>query len=151
MTELSTTLYSGKGSLHTCTRRLGEAQGSPVCVVEGVKRILRAYKAELGRFPPKEASLFTFSDGKVFTRAQISEVLRAGAMECGVSSSRVASHSLRRGGASCYAVAGVPHESIRQFGRWQSMGYRIYITAHADMMNSGEKHPWNVVPRFDRN
>ena len=72
--------------------------------------------------------------GKVLTRAhvQVSDALKGAAVECGIAASRIASHSLRRGGASAYAAAGVPDEDIRRFGRWTSYGFKVYayVTAH---------------------
>ena len=88
-------------------------------------------------------------DGKVLSRAQLSNALKGAAVECGISASRIVSRSLRRGGASAYAAAGVPDEDIRRFGRWTSYGFKVYVTAHADMMRKGLLNPATAAPRFE--
>jgi hypothetical protein len=148
--ELTITVFSGKGSLHTCTRSLKANPESPTCAVRWLKN-LHAVLLKNNAAPNPRDSLYRKADGKVLTRADLSAVLRAAAVSCGVVSSKVASHSLRRGGASAYAAAGVPHHDIQKFGRWTSDGYKVYITSYADVMTQGKVNPALVVPRFERN
>jgi hypothetical protein len=148
--ELTITVYSGKGSLHTCTRSLRQNRESPTCTLKWLKNLYRV-KVMSGQVPRAGQSLFLKPDGSVLTRAGISEILKVAAVSCGVRASRVASHSLRRGGASAYAAAGVPHADIQKFGRWTSDGYKIYITIHANIMTQGKANPASVAPRFERN
>jgi hypothetical protein len=148
--EVSITVFSGKGTLHTCTRSLKLNQESPTCVIKWLKN-LHAVLLKHGIAPLQGDSLFKKPDGKVLTRADLSAILKAAAVACGVVSSKVASHSLRRGGASAYAAAGVPHYDIQKFGRWTSDGYKVYITIHADVMTQGKVNPALVIPRFERN
>jgi hypothetical protein len=51
------------------------------------------------------------------------------------------SHSLRHGGASAYAAAGVPLYVIKEFGRWQSEAFMVYITLTIDVL---DKHMGQV-------
>jgi integrase len=51
------------------------------------------------------------------------------------------SHSLRHGGASAYAAAGVPLHVIKEFGRWQSEAFMVYITLTIDVL---DKHMGQV-------
>ena len=51
------------------------------------------------------------------------------------------SHSLRHGGASAYAAAGVPLYVIKEFGRWQSEAFMIYVTLTVDVL---DKHMGQV-------
>ena len=105
---------------------------------------------EKGRLPEPDSSLFELDDGSILTRAQISAVLKLAAVQCGVTASKVASHSLRRGGASQYATVH-PDYAIARFGRWTSAAYKAYVMAHADMMNQGHTNPALTMPRFERN
>ena len=76
------------------------------------------------------------------------------ALQCGVSANMVASHSLRRGGATTYSlhVAGVPDEDIKRFGRWLSDAYKLYVfLGMGSIMSKGQSNPMVVVPRFERN
>jgi hypothetical protein len=148
--EVTVTVFSGKGSLHTCTRSLKANTVSATCAVKWLKNLYAVLLAH-GVVPKSTDSLYKKPDGKVLTRADLSAVLKAAAVACGVISSKVASHSLRRGGASAYAAAGVPHGDIQKFGRWTSDGYKVYITIHADVMEQGKVNPALVVPRFERN
>ena len=68
------------------------------------------------------------NDGWVCSREWISDVLKATAMDCGMSKSDVATHSLRIGGATAAAAsARVDYEDIRRFGRWKSDCWRRYV------------------------
>jgi hypothetical protein len=48
----------------------------------------------------------------------------------------VAGHSMRSGGATALALAGVPDDHIQARGRWSSESYRIYIRKHPVMLQS---------------
>ena len=149
--EVSITVFSGKGSLHTCTRTIKRRETSETCPVVALQNIFRIIKAKTGKSPKGSDSLFVLENKKVLTRGQLAKVLAAGAVQCGVLHSKIATHSLRRGGASTYAAAGVPDEDIQRFGRWTSAGYRLYVASHADMMQASVRDPTLIVPRFERN
>ena len=51
------------------------------------------------------------------------------------------SHSLRHGGASAYAAASVPLYAIKEFGRWQSEAFMVYVTLTVDVL---DKHMGQV-------
>ena len=154
--EVTFTLYSGKGSLHTCTRTLHRNAENPVCPIIALIRVYKAFLNHFGRPPTGKESPFTMASGKVMSRPKLAEILKRAAVSCGVPESRVATHSLRRGGASCYALsvsagAGYTELDIQRFGRWTSDGYKKYITSHAKMMQSGSANPALIIPRFERN
>eukprot|EP00656_Telonema_subtile_P045481 TRINITY_DN5172_c0_g1_i2.p1 TRINITY_DN5172_c0_g1~~TRINITY_DN5172_c0_g1_i2.p1 ORF type:complete len:580 (+),score=92.34 TRINITY_DN5172_c0_g1_i2:2542-4281(+) len=151
LTQMTITVYSGKGALHTCTRTIHRNQNNPSCPVAAAQQLHAKVVMTCGGPVDLGDSLFRMSDKSVLSRAKLALVLKAGALACGVESSRVATHSLRRGGASAYACAGVPDLDIQRFGRWTSDGYKRYITTHADMMKKGHADPAQVVPRFERN
>ena len=127
--EMTITVFSAKGSLHTCTRTLRVNPGSRTCVVAAHKKLYAAYVKYHGKPPRASDSPYRMENGQVLSRPQLSEVLKGAAMECGIPASRVASHSLRRGGSSAYAAAGVPDQDIMRFGRWTSDGYKVYVLA----------------------
>ena len=152
MDEITMKVYSGKNTLHTCTRSLKANPTSPTCVVAAFTNRMRVLLKEKGHLPHGTSSLFEMSDGSILSRANVSEILKSAAVSCGVTSSKVASHSLRRGGASQYAATpGIDENDIARFGRWTSAGYKVYVMAHADMMDTSHANPGLVVPRFERN
>ena len=67
--------------------------------------------------------LFVFSDGRYLVRSHITYVLRA----VTVNPASTNTHSLRMGGASSLAMAGVPRYTIQLLGRWASDAYKRYI------------------------
>ena len=143
-------LYSGKNSLHTCTRTL-RATGHITCPVQGLVTVWKAVKAHKGRAPRASEAVFALEGQRVLTRNELAKVLRAATSDCGLPPSRVATHSLRRGGACAYASCSVADEAIQRFGRWTSSGYRKYVWPHAEMLIEGGKAAATFVPRFERN
>ena len=148
--EVTLTLYPGKGTLHTCTRSLKINSDSASCAVKWLKN-LYAVLLKDNKIPKSGDSLFLKPDGKDLTRSNLSDVFKVAAVACGVTGSKVATHFLRRGRASAYLAAQVPHADIQKFGRWTSECYKIYITAHADLTVQGKVNPASIVPRFERN
>ena len=104
---MTTVVYSAKSSPHTCTRTPMANPESKTCVVAAHKKLygIAAYVKLHWKAPKQSDSPYRMEDGKVLSRAQLSNALKGAAVECGISASRIASHSLRRGGASAYAAA----------------------------------------------
>lgn len=50
--------------------------------------------------------------------------------------SDISGHSMRAGGATSLALAGVPDDRIRQLGRWSSDAYEAYIRKHPYILSS---------------
>ena len=150
--EVSVTLYSSKNSLQTCTRTLRQVQGSSVCVVHSLVAIMVAFKKLFGR-PPlnRKTSPFQRQCGSVWTREDLSQVLKTAAEAAGLPHARFASHSLRRGGASAYAAAGLPRRDIARLGRWTSDAFERYIYEGAETLNKVLARATHLVPRFERN
>ena len=63
----------------------------------------------------------------------------------------MASHSLRRGGASAYVAAGLSDEHIERFGRWTSAAYKAYVFQHAEAIKEALLAAAVQVPRFEMN
>lgn len=51
----------------------------------------------------------------------------------GLDPRRVSSHSLRIGGVSALAAAGVPDYVIRDMGRWKSLAFLTYVRKSTEM------------------
>ena len=65
--------------------------------------------------------LWIHEDGSALTRSWFMAKLRS------LFSSDIGGHSLRAGGATAYALAGVPDDCIQALGRWSSDTFKIYI------------------------
>ena len=76
--------------------------------------------------------LFELESGKAVSNAQISEALKLGASDLGLDPRRYATHSLRRGGATAMAAAGIPTEVIRRWRRWFSDCWRRCVFGTAE-------------------
>ena len=75
------------------------------------------------RFPLR-AELWLKEDGSIPTRAWFLRFLRRHF------SGDVGRHSLRAGGATALAEAGIPPHIIQAIGRWSSDAFQIYIRRH---------------------
>jgi hypothetical protein len=64
---------------------------------------------------------------RVVTRAEVSDGLKAVATRLGENMRGLASHSLRIGGATAMAAAGIPDSFICYWGFWASAAYRGYV------------------------
>ena len=149
--EVTLRVFSGKNTLHTCTRTLSRT-GHVTCPVEGLVRVWKAVRACKKRLPRPTEALFALEGSRVLTRKEVAEVLRAATTDSGLPPTRVSTHSLRRGGACAYAASGsVSDEAIQRFGRWTSDGYKKYVWPHAAMFEAGAKIAARFVPRFERN
>ena len=62
MDEITIKVYSGKNTLHTCTRSLKANPTSPTCVVAAFKNRMRVLLKEKGHLPHGASSLFEMSD-----------------------------------------------------------------------------------------
>jgi hypothetical protein len=150
-TVMTLEITSTKNKLGRCTRSIEESP-SKLCAVKALKKLHAKIKEVTGEYPPPDQAVCQRSSGKFLTRDEVSRVLQAAALQCGVSPKLVASHSLRRGGATTYSLAGVPDEDIKRFGRWLSDAYKLYVYLGTEsIMSKGQSNPMLVVPRFEKN
>ena len=86
-------------------------------------------------------------------------ILKTAAEACGRDTSQFGTHSLRRGGASSYIMAGKTLEEVALFGRWADMrSLKLYVEpAVAGMMkgaqdkvNKGEEEPYFILKKSPR-
>ena len=151
--EISIVVYSGKNDRETCTRTLPKVEDSDVCVVMAIQKTLLSHIQHFGKYPDGKDSLFVDDEGKALSRDDISKVLKLAAEAIHIPEALVASHSLRRGGASSYVAAGGAgiEEAVARFGRWKSMAWRAYVYSHSNELQGAIKRATCVVPRFERN
>jgi len=81
------------------------------------------------RFPFR-AELWLKGDGTVPTRAWFLRLLQKHFQD------NVGGHSLRAGGATALAEAGIPVHMIQAIGRWSSDAFQIYIRRHPVLLAS---------------
>ena len=65
--------------------------------------------------------------GCVIDILSVNDILREMAIHFSLNPTRVFSHSLRIGGASALAAAGVPDYIILDIGRWKSLAFLAYV------------------------
>lgn len=97
-----------------CTVRIG-ATGNHLCPVSALYHFIR-HRTSINR------PLFTYSDGSYLTRSRIATIL----FNC-FQDYRINTHSLRIGGATTMASAGIPDSTIMILGRWSSNAYQLYL------------------------
>jgi hypothetical protein len=83
-----------------------------------------AWQGALRQSP--DAPAFQMPDGSPVTYKFMLKWVKALMGKLGVDSGSVGLHSFRIGGATSYALLGVPAHVIRVFGRWQSLCYQLY-------------------------
>ena len=69
----------------------------------------------------------SFCNQRVLSYRVLSQAIKLVAREMGVDARRYRTHSLRIGGASMLAVAGVPDYVIQKQGRWKLLAFLEYI------------------------
>jgi hypothetical protein len=92
--------------------------------------IMQRYVQERDIRFPHHPQLFLRSDGTVPARAffmqRIKEALAGD----------VGGHSMRSGGATALAIAGIPDNRIQAMGRWSSDAYQQYIRKHPALLQA---------------
>ena len=90
-------------------------------------------------------------DGLAIERVTVHEAVQSVLTKVGVPRDMAGSHSLRRGGASLYRAARIPDEHIKDFGRWLSDAFKLYIHTDAEVMDAGMQAATTLVPKFELN
>ena len=134
------------------TRTLEQNEESPICPVKAIKWLHKTLK-DHGIAPETDRPICQLAGVNNFlTRDNVSNLLKIIAEQCGCDPKKLASHSLRRGGACAYAAAGVPDEDIKRFGRWTSDAYKLYIMlSDISILSKGSTNPALVVTRYEKN
>ena len=71
--------------------------------------------------------LFTWRDGRFFTRDKFVKCMRAALDKAGYPADKYAGHSFRIGAATTAGKCGVPDSLIKMMGRWESTAYMCYM------------------------
>lgn len=79
---------------------------------------------------PYHPHLFLRENGDTPTRAWFMKKITT------IFPDNVAGHSMRSGGATALAIAGVPDNRIQAIGRWSSEAFQIYIRKHPVMLQT---------------
>ena len=151
LTRISLTLFSSKNKQETCTRTLQAIPNDPDCPVANMLELFAASTAAFGKTPSRDAPVFGLEKGGVLTRRQISDILKQAAATAKIPSARIASHSLRRGGASAFVAADASDQAVQRFGRWTSDAYKAYVFPHAAELAASQRKAMRTVPCFERN
>jgi len=106
----------------------------PLRVVDGVKRVFD-FTTELWKYVtiafPQKDKMFFYVPSEDWTLHPnfLNNQLKALATLYNFDPTRVSSHSLRVGGASALAAAGVPEYVIKEMGDWRSLAFLAYLRA----------------------
>jgi hypothetical protein len=92
--------------------------------------IFRRYLDTRDTLFPHHLHLFLRANGDIPTRSWFIERIKA------IFPDNVAGHSLRSGGATALAIAGVPDNRIQAIGRWSSDAFQIYIRKHPVLVHT---------------
>ncbi|KAJ8475333.1 hypothetical protein ONZ51_g6619 [Trametes cubensis] len=90
----------------------------------------RTYLTSRDHLFPLRAELWLRADGRVPTRAWFMQRLRR------IFPRDVAGHSMRAGGATSLAAAGVSPATIQALGRWSSDAWLVYIRKHPALLSA---------------
>ena len=149
---------SSKNASGRCTRTIKATPESTMCPV----RMLAEWHDFLaskgtspdgtGGGPPSiDTPVFVLPDGLAIERVTVHEAVQSVLTKVGVPRDMAGSHSLRRGGASLYRAARIPDEHIKDFGRWLSDAFKLYIHMDAEVMDAGMQAATTLVPKFELN
>ncbi len=104
-------------------------------------QIFKSYLSQRDRTFPCRAELWLRQDGSIPTRSWFIRRLRA----IFADDSTISGHSMRAGGATALALAGVPGSLIQATGRWSSSSWELYIRKHPVLMQAltlaEQRHP----------
>ena len=86
--------------------------------------------------PRKEAAFFVYQGSTRLSYDTLSKHIKAAAVRLGLNPKFFSTHSLRIGGASALAAAGVPDYIIQTMGRWKSLAFLLYIRLASSAYNA---------------
>lgn len=105
---------------------------TPLCPVAAVLRYLAVRSKTVG-------PLFVWEDLSPLTRDQFVRKVKQALLAVGIDASCYSGHSFRIGAATAAAMAGVPADTIKMLGRWESDAYRLYIRTPRETLASISK------------
>ena len=93
--------------------------------------------------------LFHFADGKLLTRYSLATSLKECIIAVGENPKHFSTHSLRIGGATAAAAAGITPSIIQELGRWRSNCFRQY-TRHPNRRLAGTAYRMATATNLKR-
>jgi hypothetical protein len=97
------------------------ATGAHTCPVKALRRA-----CDLAADKRPTAPLFQTKEGNALKYTRLVKDIKSLARRIGLDPAGFAAHSLRIGGATTLALAGVPAYEIQALGRWASLSYQLY-------------------------
>lgn len=91
-----------------------------------------AYLASRDHLFPYRSELWLRADGSIPLRSWFIRHLT----NIFPPSANISGHSMRAGGATALALAGISSESIRSIGRWSSAAWQVYIRKHPALLHA---------------
>ena len=148
--RMTLSLLSSKNSLRRCTRTTYLLEAEPTNSVKLVRDRYLRILGETGKPPDPMAPVFQYASGKTVSRKRISQIIQDLLFEVGVPKRFVASHSLRRSGASLLAATGLASdEDIKRWGRWTSNAYRLYVHLESQKYKKWAEAVARIKPIFE--
>jgi hypothetical protein len=103
-----------------------------LCVVKALARVKGLFPLRFGKSEEGLLPMFRWDSGDPIKRDQVVSWLERAALAEGIPPERVASHSLRIGGATALYHACKDLDVVRRYGRWSSSAYNLYLWEAAE-------------------
>ena len=122
---LEVTIKSSKTDQHGESVTLHFIKGNDdiVCPIKALRQYLSVR-------PSCGDPLFLHFDSSPLTRYQFDSMLKKGIKTMGLNPIHFTPHSFRIGAATSAAISGIPIDTIKSMGRWQSSAVMLYVRPH---------------------
>ena len=152
MDRMTLSLLSSKNSLRRCTRTTYLLENEPTNAAKLVRDRYLRILGETGKPPKPNDPVFQYRSGRTISRKGISKIIQDLMEQAGVPRRFVASHSLRRTGASLLAATGLASdEDIKRWGRWTSNAYKLYVHLENTRYKEWAEAVARIKPVFELN
>ena len=116
--------------------------GSELCPVDA---LVQWFSLTEGSKIPASAPLFSVPVGKtgswsVITRADVSDLIKRAAVDCGIPKSLIGTHSIRISGATHLLLCGCHPLVVQIIGRWRSQCFLRYQRYWSELMHGVPAH-----------
>ena len=117
---------------------------SSTCPISLIEQYLEA-----SHHPSPHLPLFHFADGKLLMRYSLATSLKECIIAVGENPKHFSTHSIRIGGATAAAAAGITPSIIQELGRWRSNCFRQY-TRHPNRRLAGTAYRMATATNLKR-
>ena len=150
--RMTLSLLSSKNSLRRCTRTAHLLEHEFTNSVRLIRNRYLRIVGETGTVPDPNAPVFQYTSGRTVSRRRVSQIIQDLMASVGVPRRFVASHSLRRTGASLLAATGLASdEDIKRWGRWTSNAYKLYVHLENSRYKAWAEAVARIKPVFELN